>query len=80
MIQKDEVVQNIEMRCLNYFERLKKSSARDLIDIYFKEEDSAKEIFNVEIDSKKSFLSIFRALKDSSAGFVVNQRRLSKNS
>ena len=72
LLQKDEVIQIIQMRCQNFLERLTTSSARSLIDVYFKEEDSAKELFNAEIDSSKSFNSVFRALKDTSSGFVVN--------
>ena len=68
------------MRALNFLEKIRSSSAKDLISTYFSEEDSAKEILNIEFDSSKSFSTIYNNLKKDNSEFIIGQRILSKNS
>lgn len=50
-----------------------------MISIYYREEDSAKELFNVELDSQKAFNSVYIAMKESSPiNITVNQSIFTK--
>ena len=59
---------------------LRESRPIELVTKYYKVEDSAKELFNIELDSDKSFSTIYASLREGDRSFTINQMYLSKNS
>lgn len=60
--QKDNIVENIQNRAMVFIKMLKEAKLSELITKYYKVEDSAKELFNFELDCNKSFSSIYYSL------------------
>ena len=59
---------------------LREVKPSELVTQYYKVDDSAKELFNVEIDSDKSFSSIYSCLRECDKSFTIRQTFMNKNS
>ena len=44
----------------------------EFITKYYKIEDSAKELFNIELDCSQSFSSVYSSLKEGEKNFTIN--------
>ena len=55
----DNIVENIHNRALGFIKELQQAKPNEFITKYYKVEDSAKELFNIELDCDKSFSSVY---------------------
>ena len=78
--QRDNIVENIQNRAFNFIKTLREAKPNEIVSKYYKADDSAKELFNIEIDCDKSFSTLYSALRQSDRSFTINQTYLTKNS
>ena len=78
--QRDNIVENIQNRAYKFIKMMQEAKPSEVITKYYMTEDSAKELFNIELDSEKSFSTIYSSLLHGERDFSICQHFMTKNS
>lgn len=69
--QRDNIVENIQNRAYTFIKMMQEAKPSEVVTKYYAIEDSAKELFNIELDCDISFSSVYSSLKKGERSFTL---------